>query len=92
MLASALLFCDGRIATQYEAKLMQNYFDTLNAALDSENLIDIWPVTASVPYGATVALANAGRWISIYRDGVTGLYERPVHYATLMADTGIIHL
>jgi hypothetical protein len=71
---------------------MKNYFETLNDALDSENLIECWPVTASVPYGATVALAIAGRWISIYRDGVTGQYERPVHYATRMADTGIIHL
>ena len=92
MLASALLFCDGSVATQYEAKLMQNYFDTLNDALASESLLDIWPVTASVPYGATIGFASAGRWISIYRDGVTGLYERPVHYATLMADTGLIHL
>lgn len=71
---------------------MKNYFDTLNDALASESLLDMWPVTASVPYGATVALAIAGRWISIYRDSVTGQYERPVHYATLMADTGIIHL
>jgi hypothetical protein len=92
LFASALKLCDGSFATQYGAKLMQNYFPTLNAALDSESLIDIWPITASVPYGATVALANAGRWISIYRDGVTGLYERPVHYATLMSDTDIIHL
>ena len=71
---------------------MQNYFNTLNDALDSEGLIECWPVTASVPYGATVALAIAGKWISIYRDGVTGLYERPIHYSTRMADTGIIHL
>lgn len=71
---------------------MRNYFETLNDALDSESLIDCWPITASVPYGATVALAIAGRWISIYRDGTSGLYERPVHYATLMADTGLIHL
>lgn len=71
---------------------MHNYFETLNDALDSENLIDIWPVTAGVPYGATIGFAIAGRWISIYRDGVTGLYERPVHYATQMPDTGIIHL
>ncbi len=71
---------------------MQNYFPTLNAALDSESLTDIWPIHASVPYGATVGFAIAGRWISIYRDGVTGLYERPVHYATQMADTGIIHI
>jgi hypothetical protein len=92
MLAPTLLFCDGRIATQYGAKLMQNYFDTLNDALASESLLDIWPLTASVPYGATIGFASAGRWISIYRDGVTGQYERPVHYATLMADTGLIHL
>lgn len=71
---------------------MKNYFDTLNDALDSEGLLDRWPITASVPYGATVALAIAGKWISIYRDGVTGLYERPIHYATRMADTGLIHL
>lgn len=71
---------------------MNNYFETLNDALDSEGLIDCWPITASVPYGATVALAIAGRWISIYRDGVTGLYERPIHYATQMPDTGIIHI
>ena len=69
----------------------QNYFDTLNAALASEGLIDLWPVTASVPYGATVGLAAQGRWLSIYR-GETGRYERPVHYATAMADTGLIHL
>jgi len=71
---------------------MQNYFPTLNAALDSESLIYIWPIHASVPYGATIGFAIAGRWISIYRDGVTGLYERPVHYATQMADTGVIHI
>jgi hypothetical protein len=91
-LASALKLCDGSLATQYEAKQMQNYFDTLNDALASESLLDIWPLTASVPYGATIGFATAGRWISIYRDGVTGQYERPVHYATLMADTGLIHL
>lgn len=71
---------------------MKNYFETLNAALDSESLLECWPITASVPYGATVALAIAGRWITIYRDGVTGLYERPIHYATRMADTGLTHL
>ncbi len=70
---------------------MKNYFNTLNDALDSENLIECWPITASVPYGATVGLAYAGRWLSIYRDE-SGRYERPVHYATLMADTGLIHL
>jgi hypothetical protein len=70
---------------------MQNYFDTLNDALASEGLLDCWPVTASVPYGATVGLAHNGRWLSIYRDD-KGRYERPVHYATLMPDTDLIHL
>tara|TARA_R110002126_G_scaffold170505_1_gene319405 strand:- start:110 stop:325 length:216 start_codon:yes stop_codon:yes gene_type:complete len=70
---------------------MQNYFETLNDALASEGLINHWPVTANVPYGATVGLANAGKWLSIYRDE-TGRYERPVHYATQMADTCLIHL
>ena len=67
---------------------MQLYFDTLNAALVSEGLLDSWPIYASltVPYGATVALAHNGRHISVYRDD-RGRYERPVHYATLMADT-----
>jgi hypothetical protein len=70
---------------------MQNYFETLNDALDAEGLTHHWPVAANVPYGATVGLAYAGRWLSIYRDE-SGRYERPVHYATLMADTGLIHL
>ena len=67
---------------------MQCYFDTLNAALASEGLLDAWPIYASltVPYGATVGLTHSGRWISVYRNE-QGRYERPVHYATLMADT-----
>ena len=69
----------------------QNYFDTLNAALDAEGLLGLWPATASVPYGATVGLAARGRWLSIYRDE-KGRYERPVHYATAMADTALNHL
>lgn len=70
---------------------MQNYFPTLNDALDDEKLLDLWPITASIGYGQTIGLAAAGRWISVYRDE-TGRYERPVHYATLMADTAPIHL
>lgn len=67
---------------------MQLYFDTLNAALVSEGLLDAWPMTASVAvsYGATVGLAHGGRYISVYCDD-RGRYERPVHYATLMHDT-----
>jgi hypothetical protein len=70
---------------------MQNYFPSLNAALESESLVDVWPLGANLNYGDTIGLAVNGRWISIYRDE-TGRYERPVHYATQMADTGIIHL
>lgn len=70
---------------------MQNYFPSLNAALESENLVDVWPLGANLSYGDTIGLAVNGQWISIYRDE-TGRYERPVRYATQMADTGIIHL
>jgi hypothetical protein len=70
---------------------MQIWFPTLNAALDSENLTHLWPLGANVNYGETIGLAAAGRWLSIYRDE-QGRYERPVHYATLMADTQPIHL
>jgi hypothetical protein len=70
---------------------MQNYFETLSDALHSEGLADAWPIDGHIPYGTTCAVASAGRWISVYRCE-TGRYERPVHYATLMADTGLIHL
>ena len=70
---------------------MRNYFPTLNDALESESLIDLWPLGATLNYGQTIGLASAGRWISVYRDE-TGRYERPIHYATLMADTAPIHL
>lgn len=71
--------------------LKKNYFSTLSAALESEGLSDLWPITGSIPYGATVGLACDGRWLSIYRDNI-GRYERPIHYATAMADSGLIHL
>ena len=64
----------------------QNWFDTLNDALDSEGLLDLWPLGLNVNYDTTQGLASAGRWISITRDSA-GRYERPVHYVTQMADT-----
>lgn len=70
---------------------MQNYFETLNDALDAEHLLDVWPITTSIGYGQTIGMARNGRWLSIYRDE-NGRYERPVHYATQMADTCAIHL
>jgi hypothetical protein len=69
----------------------RNYFETLSDALDAESLNDIWPLGVNVNYGQTIGLAVNGRWISVYRDDA-GRYERPVHYATQMADTGPIYL
>ena len=70
---------------------MQNWFETLNAALDSENLTALWPVGTYMNYGQTIGMAREGKWLSIYRDE-QGRYERPVHYATQMADTAAIQL
>lgn len=64
----------------------QNWFATLNDALDSEALTEMWPLGVNVPYDTTVGLASGGRWISVTRDSA-GRYERPVHYVTKMPDT-----
>jgi hypothetical protein len=71
--------------------LTKNWFATLNDALDSEGLLDLWPLGANLNYGQTVGLAKDGKWLSVYRDD-QGRYERPVHYATQMADSCLIHL
>lgn len=70
---------------------MQNWFPTLNDALDSEALTEMWPLGVNIEYGQTIGLASCGRWISVYRDSA-GRYERPIHYVTQMADTFPIHL
>jgi hypothetical protein len=63
----------------------QNWFDTLNDSLNSENLIDAWDITFSpIGYGETRSWtwdegSKYGRYISIYRDS-NGRYERPVTY------------
>jgi len=64
----------------------KNWFPTLNDALEAEGLIDLWPLGKNLQYGETAQFASGGRWISVYRDE-RGMYERPVHYATKMADT-----
>ena len=71
--------------------LTKNWFATLNDALDSEGLLDLWPVGGTLNYGDTKGLAKDGKWLSVYRDNA-GRYERPVHYATQMADSCLIHL
>jgi len=65
---------------------MQNYFPTLNAALEAEGLIEAWDCTsAPIRYGESRMWtwqdgSKHGRLVSIYRDE-RGMYERPVHYA-----------
>ena len=62
----------------------QNWFPTLNAALESEDLIDQWPFGRNISYGETASVHTEDetghpRLISIYRNE-DGMYERPVHY------------
>lgn len=65
---------------------MRNWFDTLNEALEAENLIDTWEINyPPIGYGETCNYtfqdgSRYGHYISIYRDN-DGRYERPVHYA-----------
>ena len=64
----------------------QNWFNTLNDALNAEGLIDAWETWFSpIGYGETFSWtwddgSRYGRYISIYRDD-SGRYERPVSYA-----------
>lgn len=64
----------------------QNWFPTLNAALESEGLLDAWNCTnPGIHYDETRTWtwqdgSRYGHLISIYRD-TDGRYERPVHYA-----------
>lgn len=63
----------------------QNWFDTLNQALESENLLEAWDcMSPGIAYGETRSWtwdngSRHGHYITIYRDS-NGRYERPVHY------------
>jgi hypothetical protein len=57
----------------------QNWFETLNQSLESENLINYWPLGLNISYGKTVRFVADGRLISVTREN-DGRYERPVHY------------
>jgi len=64
---------------------MQNYFDTLNAALEAEGLLNTWDcLWPPIAYGETRQYhvddgSQYGHHVSIYRDE-RGRYERPIHY------------
>ena len=63
---------------------MQNKFNTLSEALDSENLGHAWD-ERPIAYDQTLSLTyndgtKYGHYVSVYRDE-RGLYERPIHYS-----------
>lgn len=62
---------------------MQNWFNTLTEALESENIVHTWP-NIPLAYGETLSNtfqdgSKYGYYVSIYRNE-KGLYERPIHY------------
>lgn len=63
---------------------MRKWFPTLSEALESENILHMWP-GKPISYGETASLTyddgtRYGHFVSVYRDE-SGRYERPVHYA-----------
>lgn len=66
--------------------IKQNWFETLNDALESESLVELWPLGLNIRYDQTVSTAKDGTYISVYRSE-SGQYERPIHYATKMQNT-----
>lgn len=58
----------------------QNWFDTLNQALESEDLVDKWPLGLNIGYGEHARVdTDDNIHISIFRE-TNGMYERPIHY------------
>lgn len=62
----------------------QNWFETLNASLESEGLVKFWELGLNINYGQTVRMtaddgSKHGRLISVTRE-MDGRYERPIHY------------
>lgn len=63
----------------------QNWFNTLNEALESEGLIELYPTGVNMPYSSVIRIVKNGVFITIYRDS-NGMYERPIHYSSKMHD------
>ena len=64
----------------------QNWFPTLNSALEAEGLTEFWPVGENISYDETARVnyedeTGHPRVMVIYRNE-NGMYERPVHYDT----------
>lgn len=66
--------------------MKQNWFNTLNEALESEGLLESWQISyQGIGYDEQFAYTwddgtKYGHFVSIYRSE-QGLYERPVHHA-----------
>ena len=69
---------------------MKNWFSTLNESLNSENLLDLYPTGINLAYSQVINCANSGVFFTITRDN-KGMYERPIHYKTLMCDSTLIY-
>jgi hypothetical protein len=68
----------------FNRSFKKNWFNTLNDALMSENLIVSWNFNGGIGYGETFTYhfdngTKYGMFVSIYRDE-RGKYERPVNY------------
>lgn len=65
----------------------QNNFETLNAALESEGLVEHWPLGVNISYGqhqrVYVEIKGRTKLINVIRLN-NGTYERPIHYYTDM--------
>ena len=60
--------------------MKQNWFPTLNDALDAEGLLETWDCTwTPIGYGETRTYFTDTERVSIYRE-TDGRYERPIHY------------
>jgi hypothetical protein len=63
----------------------QNWFETLNESLASEQMVDLWPLGTNVGYGENVRVIVSDngkmRLLSVYRE-TDGRYERVVTYLT----------
>ena len=65
--------------------MKQNFFPTLNSALESEGLLESWALNfPPLSYDSTYSYtfddgSKHGHYVSVYRDS-GGRYERPVHY------------
>lgn len=65
---------------RYNTCMKQNWFNTLNEALESEGLMETWDCFWSpIGYGETRVYHTENERVSIYRE-TDGRYERPVHY------------